>query len=92
MRQRMLYLTVVSLLVLHSCAAVCYGSQKSCREELLKRENHLREAKSIVQLKLNRIYERMNRMKVRTAELETGLTQIDDHLKRVGLAIVDLDK
>lgn len=96
MRQRMLYLIAGSLLVLNSCAAVCYGqgtsSQQACRDELLKRENRLREAKAQVQVKLNRMYERMNRMKTRTTELENGLAQIDDHLKRVNLAIVDLGK
>lgn len=92
----MLYLLAGAILVLHSAGALCYGqgspSQQCCREELLKRESNLREAKFLVQQKLNRMYERMNRMKMRTAELENGLTQIDDHLKKTSSAIVDLDK
>ncbi len=95
MRQRMLYLLAGAFLVLHSCGALSYGqgtSQQVCRDVLLRRETNLKEAKAVVQQKLNRMYERMNRMKMRTAELENGLTQIDDHLKKVSLAIVDLDK
>ena len=95
MRQNMLYLMAGLCLVLNSLVGVtCYGqiSEPCRRDELLRRETNLRDAKSAVQLKLNRMYERMNKMKMRIAELENGLTQIDDHLKKVSSAIVDLDK
>lgn len=93
MRPRILYLTAGALLVLSSCAVgYAQNSQQCHRDELLKRESNLREAKSIVQQRINRMYERINKMKMRVAELENGLTQIDDHLRKVSSAIVDLDK
>lgn len=96
MRQKMLYLMAGSCLLFQTVFVLSYAqcppSQQSCRDELLKREDNLRQAKASVQTKLNRMYERINRMKMRAAELENGLTQIDDHLKRVGMAIVDLNK
>jgi len=96
MRLRMLYLMAGLCLVHSAFIPSCYAqgnpSREFCRQELLKRETNLREAKAALQLKLDRMYERLNRMKTRTTELENGLTQIDDHLKRVGSAIVDLDK
>lgn len=95
MRLRMLYL-MAGLCLVHSAFIPCYGqgtpSREYCRQELLRRESTLKEAKAALQVKLNRMYERMNRMKLRTTEMESGLAQIDDHLRRVGSAIVDMDK
>ncbi|MBX9877310.1 MAG: hypothetical protein K2Y22_02525 [Candidatus Obscuribacterales bacterium] len=93
----MFYRIMGTVLVLQAMIGIaCFGqgdTSSSCqRDELLKRETYLREAKSQIQLKLNRTYERINKMKMRAAELENGLTQIDDHLRKVSSAIVELDR
>lgn len=96
MRLRVLYVMAGLCLVHSAFVGPSFGqgnpSREYCRQDLLKRESNLREAKAAIQLKLNRMYERMNRMKMRTIELENGLTQIDDHLRRVASAITDMDK
>ncbi len=97
MRREMFYQVTGTVLVLQAMAGVaCFGqgdNSSSCRrDELLKRESYLREAKSQIQLKLNRTYERINKMKARATELENGLTQVDEHLRKVSSAIGELDR
>lgn len=93
----MFYRMTATALVLQAMTGIaCFGQGDALspcrRDELLKRESSLREAKSQIQLKLNRTYERINRMKARAAELENGLAQIDEHLKKVSSAIVELER
>lgn len=95
MRQEMLYLSVAMCLIFFGVwqtVSFAESSDTYCRDQLLKREEALRQAKAAVQLKLNRMYERMNKMKMRISELESGLTQIDNRLHGVGQAIVAIDK